>query len=160
MPTGLFKLARSRPLFAAIAVVMLALAAPASAVADDDDRILVTLPPDLHHKMLENMRKHLESLDDILSKLAWGNIDEAGRIAEEELGMSSLDEHESAKIGPLLPPEMSQLGKDMHRAASRLVIAYQNAEFLEPEQGMKKFADSLQEVTSYCTACHLTYRLR
>jgi len=145
---------------AVLAAVLASVAAPAPALADEDDRELVTLPPELKHKMLESMRKHLVTLDDILSNLTWGNIDEAGRLAEHELGMSSLDDHESAKIGPLLPPEMRQLGKDMHRAASRLVIAYQDAELMEPKLAMRKFTASLQEVTAYCTACHASYRLR
>ena len=139
---------------------ILALNLPSSARADEDDRQLVTLPPELQHKMLENMRMHLETLDDILSNLAAGNIDEAARIAEQKLGMSSLHEHDAAKIGPLLPTEMQQMGKDMHRAASRLVITYQNAELMEPKQAMSEFVNALQEVTSYCTACHTLYRLR
>jgi len=141
-------------------VLVLSCLVTAPSGADEDTRELVKLAPEIKAKFLANMRDHISALDDILADIAWGDLKGALETAETRLGMSSLGIHEASKIGPLLPDPMRLMGKSMHRAASKLVIAVENAEIEDPKATLRSFATALQEVTTQCVACHSSYRIR
>ncbi len=130
------------------------------AVSQEDSRELVEMPPMMQEHMLGNMRDHLRALDEILGYLAQGNVDEAGKIAENRLGMSSLDLHGASHIAKFMPDAMAAAGTEMHRAASRFVIAAQDAELAPGKEAQHAVYGALQEVTSACNACHQAYRIR
>lgn len=48
----------------------------------------------------------------------------------------------------------------MHHAASRFVIAAQDAELAPGKQAQHEVYRALQAVTSACNACHQGYRIR
>jgi hypothetical protein len=110
--------------------------------------------------MLANMRDHLRALDEILGELAEGNVDAASEIAEARLGMSSLSLHGAEHLAQFMPKEMGAIGTQMHRAASRFVIAAQNAEMNPGLEAQHKVYRALQEITENCNACHQGYRIR
>lgn len=131
---------------------------PVTAV--EDDRELVELPPAMQAHMLANMRDHLRALDEMLSALAGGNIDEATEIAEKRLGMSSLSLHGAEHLARFMPEDMRAIGTQMHRAASRFVIVARDAELEPGLESQHKVYEALQAITENCNACHQAYRIR
>lgn len=121
-----------------------------------DDRIAVQLPSMMREHMLSNMRDHLLALEEITRYLADEQYDDAAELAENRLGLSSLDAHGASHMGKYLPPEMGQTGMSMHRAASRFALAARNAEV---EGGLNKAFSALSEVMQQCVACHAAYRI-
>jgi cytochrome c556 len=118
-----------------------------------DERELVQIPAMMQEHMLLNMRGHLVALNDILSKMAAGDLDAAAEIAESRLGMSSLEAHGASHMAKFMPEGMQNAGMQMHRAASRFALKAQEGEALPAYQ-------SLSEVTAACVACHQAYRIR
>jgi cytochrome c556 len=141
---------------AAILVAAMAGAAPAA----DDPRELVKLPPMMRDHMLGNMRDHLMTLDQILGAVADAKFDDAAKLAEARLGMSSLTAHDAAHMAPFMPKAMQDMGTEMHHAASRLVIVLQDASVTPNAESMQKVAGAMHAVTTACTSCHAAYRLQ
>jgi hypothetical protein len=72
------------------------------------------------------MRDHLVALQEISEALAQEDLDNAAKIAEERLGMSSLRLHGAAEVAKYTPQGMQDAGTAMHKAASRFAIEAQN----------------------------------
>ena len=87
-------------------------------------------------------------------------LDAAAKLTEQRLGMSSLSLHDAAHMAPFMPKPMQDLGTSMHRAASRLVIVLQDASLSPTYDSMRDVNRALHEVTTACTACHASYRIR
>lgn len=130
------------------------------AMAQEDSRELVEMPAMMQAHMLANMRDHLQALDEMLGHLAKGNAGDAGQVAESRLGLSSLDDHGASHIAKFMPDAVAAAGTEMHRAASRFVIAAQDAEFATGTEAQQAVFGALQEVTSACNACHQAYKIR
>ena len=120
--------------------------------AEGDRREKVDLPEMMQKHMLSNMRDHLVAIDQILSSMAAGNLDEAAQIAETRLGMSSLESHGAAHMAKRMPEGMRKAGTEMHRAASQFALRAQ-----EGEAGPAY--EALTRVTGACVACHSVYRI-
>jgi hypothetical protein len=121
--------------------------------AGQDKRQMVELPAMMQEHMLASMRNHLETINIILEQLAKGNPDEAAEVAEQRLGMSSLDDHGAKHLAKYMPEAMRSTGTGMHRAASRFALKAQEGELLPAYA-------ALQEITAACVACHVAYRIR
>lgn len=139
-----------RPIRRALSILLLMLAGTAGA---EDQRTLVNMPAMMQTHMLANMRDHLTAIDTILKALNEGRFDAAAEVAEQRLGMSSLDDHGAAHMAPLMPEGMRAAGGQMHRAASRLALRAQE------EDAAAAYA-ALGDVTTACVNCHATYRIR
>ena len=131
-----------------------------AASGPEDSRELVRLPPPMQEHMLGNMRDHLVTLDEIIGDVAEGKFDAAAKLVEQRLGMSSLSLHDAAHLAPFMPKPMQDLGTSMHRAASRLVITLQDASISPTFDTMRDVNRGLHEITTACTACHASYRIR
>jgi hypothetical protein len=125
-------------------------------VLADDARQTVQLPDMMREHMLSNMRDHLLALEEITRYLASEQYDEAAEIAENRLGMSSLESHGASHLGKFMPKEMGAIGTNMHRAASRFALAARDAEL---EGGPGKALSALSEVMQQCVACHSGYKV-
>lgn len=125
-----------------------------------DARELVRLPEPMQEHMLGNMRDHLATLNEIIGDVADGKFNEAARLAEERLGMSSLSFHDAAHMAPFMPKPMQDIGTSMHHAASRLVIVLQDTSISPTLDTMRDVSRALHEVTTTCAACHASYRIR
>ena len=121
--------------------------------AAEDRRELVRLPKMMQAHMLSNMRDHLVALNEILSRMAAGDLEGAANAAESRLGMSSLDSHGAGHMAKYMPEGMRTAGTNMHRAASRFALKAQEG---EPGPALRL----LSEVTAACVACHSAYRIR
>jgi cytochrome c556 len=146
-------------LLSGIFVFTLLIAAGAAARAQDA-RQMVKLPEMMQEHMLANMRDHLLTLNSILGDVADGKFDDAAKLTEARLGLSSLGLHGAAHMAPFMPKPMQNLGTSMHRAASRLAIALQNAGASPTADSLRKVSGALHEVTTACTSCHSAYRIR
>jgi hypothetical protein len=125
-----------------------------------DSRELVRLPEPMQEHMLGNMRDHLVTLNEIIGDIASDKLDAAAKLAEQRLGMSSLSLHDAAHMAPFMPKPMQEIGTSMHHAASRLVIVLQDATLSPTFDSMRDVNRALHEVTTVCTACHASYRIR
>ena len=122
-----------------------------------DMRQAIELPPTMREHMLANMRDHLTALTEIQSALAAGKYEQAADIAENRIGMSSLEKHGAAHMAPYMPKAMQDIGTSMHRAASRFARLAQEAAVnndLAPALG------ALGELTRQCVACHAGFAIR
>ena len=136
-----------------VAVLLLLISVSSISIADNDDRQFVQLPEIMQQHMMSNMRDHLAAINEILVNINNGKLEKAGEIAEQRLGMSSLESHGASHMARFMPEGMSKTGTDMHKAASRFVLKAQEGELLPAYQ-------SLAEITSACVACHSGYRIR
>lgn len=132
---------------------LLILGAETTSHADDDGRQLVQLPEKMQQHMLINMRAHLQAINEILFHLANNELDAAAQLAEQNLGMSSLESHGAGHMAKFMPEGMRRAGTAMHKAASRFALTAEEGE-LQPAY------KSLAEVTKACVSCHAVYRIR
>ncbi len=140
-----------RILQASLFAASLAFAAQSGA-ADEDARTRVEFPDMMKAHFLGNMRDHLQAISDIQAALAKGKLDQAGDIAENRLGMSSLASHHSAQMAPFMPGGMQAIGTAMHHAASRFAMT-------ASEGDLSRSLEALSKVTEQCVACHVSYRV-
>lgn len=122
-----------------------------------DARPLVQLPEQMRLHMLSNMRDHLLALQQIQGALANERFDEAAQIAEQRLGMTSLELHGAHDVAPYMPAPMRKIGSGMHRAASRFAIAAGDA---AASGDVKPALAALANVTAQCVACHEGFRVQ
>ena len=121
--------------------------------ADEDPRQMVELPDMMQRHMMNNMRDHLAAINEILIHLGNDEMDLAAEIAEQRLGMSSLQSHGAGRMAGLMPEGMREAGTNMHRAASRFALKAQEGDLQPAYVG-------LSEITTACVACHAAYRIR
>jgi hypothetical protein len=101
------------------------------------------------------MIDHLTVLNQILANLAASEFQQAGELAESRLGIGSMGRHRETGMGPgrFMPPEMHRLGIGMHRSASDFAATMKDQDLVEAYS-------ALQRVTSFCVACHASFRIR
>ncbi len=134
---------------------MLSFSVPSVMAADARQKI--DMPPMMQEHMLDNMRDHLRALQEIEAALTKNDFDKVADIAEQRLGLSSLEAHGAAHMAPYMPKPMQDIGTAMHRAASRLA---QTAQEAAVKGNMAPVQAGLAALLQQCVACHETYRLR
>lgn len=122
-----------------------------------DSREPVTFPEPLRARELANMRDHLLTVSRIQEYLSQHKFDQAARLAEDRLGMSSFGLHGAHEVAPYMPQGMQAAGTAMHHAASRFAITAQEAAV---DDDIGRAIGALTEVTQACVACHAAYRLK
>jgi len=128
----------------------------AGAAAPADSRQLVMFPEPMRLHTITSMRDHLLALQEIDIALSQNAFDKAATIAEQRLGMSSLELHGAAHIAPYMPQDMQDIGTQMHRAASRFAVDAQTASV---SNDVRPALAALGTVMQQCVACHAAYRL-
>jgi cytochrome c556 len=123
--------------------------------ADDDTRQLVRMPAPMSQHMLSNMRDHLLALTEIQQALGAGEYQRAADIAEQRIGLSSLEAHGASHMAPFMPKPMQDIGTQMHKAASQFALV---AEEAEADGNLASAVAALSKVTAQCAACHAAYR--
>jgi hypothetical protein len=121
-----------------------------------DARQWVRLPEPMRLHTIASMRDHLLALQEIDVALSRGQFDQAATIAEQRLGMSSLEAHGAAHLAPYMPQAMQDIGTAMHRAASRFAVDAQTASV---SNDVKPALAALGAVMQQCVACHASFRL-
>lgn len=128
-----------------------------AAAVPADTRTPVRFPEPLRSHTLANMRDHLLALAQIQESLANGDHDRAADIAEQRLGMSSLNLHGAHDVARFMPPAMQEAGTAMHRAASQFATAAKDASVTGD---FKSLLGALARVNHTCVACHASFRLQ
>ncbi len=131
----------------------LLLSLSAASLADEDTRIFVELPERMQQHMMANMRDHLETINRMLELMANEQLEAAGELAEQRLGMSSLAAHGAEHMGRFMPEGMRKAGMEMHRAASRFAVVAQEGDLLSGYR-------ALGGITGACVGCHGGFRVR
>jgi hypothetical protein len=119
--------------------------------------VAVEFPGELREHTLANMRDHLLALQQIQAALAERAYDTAAAIAENRLGMSSLQSHGAHDVARYMPQGMQEAGTAMHRGASRFAVSLQEAAITHD---LRQPLAELSKVTASCVACHAGYRLK
>lgn len=140
------------PVFTAIFL----LAGPLCAMALDA-RQKIDMPEMMREYMLGNMRDHLQALQEIQAALAKNEFGRAAEIAEQRIGMSSLEAHGAVHMAPYMPKPMQDIGTEMHRAASRFARIAQEASV---KGDMSPVFDAYSKILQQCVACHSAYRIK
>jgi hypothetical protein len=125
-------------------------------LATGDGRQLVKFPEPLRLHTIASMRDHLLALQEIDLALSRNDFDQASRVAEQRLGMSSLELHGAAHVAPYMPQGMQDTGTAMHHAASRFAVEAQTASV---SNDVRPALAALATVMQQCVACHAAYRL-
>lgn len=122
-----------------------------------DIRQLVNMPDLPRSLMRTDMQDHLVALNEIIGYLAEKNLSAAADTAEKRMGQSSMGKHaymaRGQGPGRFMPDTMRQMGWNMHDAATEF------AKVAKEGDQIKALA-ALQQVTSSCVACHMTFRTR
>lgn len=122
-----------------------------------DPRQPVELPAKMREHTLANMHDYLTTLAEIQSALGAGKSEQAADVAEQRIGMSSLERHGASHMAPYMPMAMPEIGTNMHRTASRFARTAQEVALAkEPARAI----GALAEVTQQCVACHASFRLK
>jgi DNA anti-recombination protein RmuC len=121
-----------------------------------DARQLVRFPEALRSHALTNMRDHLLALGEIQEALSRSQFDLASDVAEQRLGMSSLQLHGAHEVAQFMPKGMQDAGTAMHRLASQFATIAKDASVTGD---LKPALAALARVNQTCVACHAGYRL-
>lgn len=122
-----------------------------------DTRQLVKYPAPLRLHTLVNMRDHLATMGEIQAALASGSFDKASDVAEQRLGMSSLEAHGAHEVAKYMPKGMQDAGTAMHHTASQFALVAKDASVTGD---LKPVLASLAKLNQTCVACHAAYRLQ
>ena len=132
------------------------IALPVQGGEQSDPRRKIDLPAMMQDHMKQNMRDHLLALSEIEEALGASQYGKAADIAEQRLGMSSLQSHGAAHMAPFMPKAMQDIGTEMHHAASRFALSVRNAEV---NGDLRPAMTDLSKVSRQCVACHAAYRI-
>jgi cytochrome c556 len=137
---------------AAIVIAFVAgLAVPARG---EDPRTAIRLPADVREAFLAEMRRHMDSLDDVLVRLAAADFKGAAATAREELVPGS-----GKGFGRFLPIDFRELGLGMHRAAADFAVVADKAAAPPTAAEWQATIAALQAVSAQCRACHGAFRV-
>lgn len=135
-------------------VIALFFALPAAA---EDTRQLAKLTPQAQEVLRQEMLDNLIALNEILALVAENKLKEAGEVAEAKLGKGAMGKNArlpfEARPGLQMPPEMHNLGRNGHFAASEFAVA-------AAAGNRDRALALLPGLTANCVACHASYRTR
>lgn len=135
----------------------MAVASGGASAAPRDVRQLVKYPTALRIHTLANMRDHLQTMGDIQEALSKGSFDKASELAEQRLGMSSLEMHGAHEVARYMPSGMQDAGSAMHHSASKFALIAKDASVTGD---LKAALTSLHQLNQTCVACHAAFRLQ
>lgn len=103
------------------------------------------------------MRDHLYTIGDIQEALSKGSFDNASELAEQRVGMSSLEMHGAHDVVKYMPKGMQDAGAAMHHSASQFALVAKDASVTGD---LKSTLASLHRVNQTCVACLELFRLQ
>lgn len=122
-----------------------------------DHRQLVNMPDLPRSLMRSDMQDHLAALNEIIGYLAENNLAAAGETAEKRIGQSTMGKHANIARGQgpgrFMPETMLRMGWNMHDSASEFAKVAKSGD-------QAKSMAALQQLTSSCVACHMSFRTR
>ena len=120
----------------------------------EDPRTRITFPADMREAFLEHMRDHMDSLDDVMSRLADDDFKGAAEVARERLVRGS-----GKGFGRYLPIEFREMGLAMHSAAAAFAETVEKAGAEPTARDWKEAIIALQGISAQCRNCHSSFRV-
>lgn len=141
-----------------LALLLPATLAQAQAPAPPQDHRQLVEMPDLPRSLMRaDMQDHLLALNEIIGYLAENNLAAAGETAEKRMGQSTMGKHAAIARGQgpgrFMPNTMQQMGWNMHDSATEFAKVAKKGD-------RAKALTALQQLTSSCVACHMSFRTR
>ncbi|NVK18000.1 MAG: hypothetical protein HWE30_04830 [Methylocystaceae bacterium] len=150
-----------------------------------DDRQVVNVPSEIKAMFLEEMRGHLDNLNEITLALSAGDFEAAAFVAKNKMGFGhSMREilvnqgmHEAEidafmkrmreKHGPgqgrgmgrFMPEELTMMGQEFHMAAENFAEVASSVQSPPTPEDYKNVFTALSETIDVCSACHSTFRV-
>lgn len=157
----------------------------ASSPAISDDRQVIEVPEQIKTLFLEEMRGHLDNLNEITLALSAGDFDNAAFVAETKMGFGhaldvvlrshGLPEPEIKKIvtqlqadnpdldrlglDQFLPPQAQAMAVDFHKAALNFANVARRVELPTTAEEYQRVFTALSETIDVCSACHSSFRV-
>ena len=122
--------------------------------AAEDPRAPVKLPPDVRAAFMEEMRHHMDSLDDVIAALAAADFAAAAKGARTELAIGG-----GKGLGRFMPVEFREMGLGMHRAAADFAEVADAVPAQASAADWKKTMEALQMISAQCRGCHSAFRV-
>ncbi|WP_417793060.1 hypothetical protein [Terasakiella pusilla] len=164
-----------------VATVLWGITSPAMA----DDRQLIEVPDQIKTIFLEEMRGHLDNLNEITLAISAGDFDNAAFVAETKMGFGhSLDvvlrsyglpEPEIEKLvtqlsadnpgldhmglDQFLPTDAQALATEFHKAPLNFAKVARSVELPTTAEEYQKVFTALSETIDVCSACHSTFKV-
>lgn len=120
-------------------------------------RSQVEMPEFAEKHLMKMMRGHLGALQGITHLLSQHEYEKAADVAEQRLGMSSVEIHFQKYVGKYLPKDMRAQAEGMHEAATGFAATARKA---AKGNELDKALESLSKVINRCVSCHSAYRVR
>lgn len=135
----------------ALAAALAGLAFPA---LGQDARTPIKLDPGVRAQLREEMRGHMEALDDIIAALAAGDFPRSAAGARASLGVGS-----GKGLGRFMPAEFRQMGMAMHRSALDFADAAAAVTGEPAAADWQKATTALATLSATCRGCHGAFRI-
>ena len=120
-----------------------------------DERTLVSMPEAVQQVLRKDMLSHITTIDQLLTHLADKELKEAAALAEAKLGRGAMGKYRGTGMGPgrFMPTDMHNIAFSMHQAADSFAGLARKGKLVESYK-------ALQDITSHCVACHMSFRIR
>jgi cytochrome c556 len=122
--------------------------------AAEDLRAPVKLPPDVRAAFMEEMRHHMDSLDDVIAALAAADFARAAKAARTELAIGG-----GKGLGRFMPVEFCDMGMTMHRAAADFADVAASVPAEPSSADWKRAMGALEDISAQCRGCHSAFRV-
>ena len=122
--------------------------------AAEDPRAPIKLPPDVRAAFMEEMRHHMDSLDDVIAALAAADFAAAAKAARTELAIGG-----GKGFGRFMPVEFREMGMAMHRAAADFADVAASVPAEPSGADWKRTMGALEDISAQCRACHSAFRV-
>jgi hypothetical protein len=121
------------------------------AVIDPDQRLKLTLPPDERHMVLDEMRRFVVAVKQIMDGLATKDYEMVSKAAET-MGSGAANEIPDYVVAKL-PETFKQLAGKVHTTFD--AISLDAADMEDPEHTISQMA----ALYGHCIACHAIYQV-
>jgi cytochrome c556 len=122
--------------------------------AAEDPRAPTKLPPDVRAAFMEEMRQHMDSLDDVIAALAAADFAAAAKAARTELAIGG-----GKGFGRFMPVEFREMGMAMHRAAADFGDVAASVPAEPSGADWKRTVGALEDISAQCRACHSAFKV-
>jgi hypothetical protein len=158
-----------------------------ASTAYGDDRNVIVVPGEIKTVFLEEMRTHLDNLNEITFALSSGDFKAAAFIAENKMGFGhsvreamvrqgktqeeieqmlaklresrSQIDHPGRGMGRFMPDEVRELGRTFHDTAENFATIAKNVKNPPTAADYQRVFTALSEIIDVCSACHSSYRV-
>lgn len=164
-----------------LAVTLWATSSPVLA----DERQVIEVPEEIKEIFLQEMRGHLDNLNEITLAISAGDFDNAAFVAETKMGFGysfeailrsyGMPEPEIEKLvkqlaadnpgvdhlglDQFLPPDAQAMATDFHKAALNFAKVARSVELPTTAEEYQKVFTALSETIDVCSACHSTFKV-